>query len=187
MDAKQKAKYSLRGWTKKEYIEYAFSMGGILIGTLLVFAFTIATALKHIKVPAEIYSIPIGMGFFFLAYSADSVAHRSSLKNGITDLERQIHDFMVFWASFPLFASFILAYFWPHLMMPFILTFLFMKAMSSFADEFVCHYPRFKVGALDNIEMGAHFVQFASNVMFDVGFMYLIYWNHYEIIKKLFN
>lgn len=183
---KVRGRYSFRGWTKAEYIDYIFAMGGIMIAVLAIFALTGAAIIKHIPIPSEVYSIPIGMGLFLLAYFFDSIAHRSIYKSGILPEELVIHQYMVFGSAFPLFASFGLAYFWPRLMFPFILTFLFLKSMYSLFDEAMFHWPRYKMGNSDLIEMTAHFIQFGSNILFDIGFLYLIYWNHYECVRAIF-
>lgn len=186
MDTKLKAKYSLRGWPLKDYIDFFVSLGSVCFAFLLTLGFTIVAAVKHIPIPQEVLSIPIGFGLFFFAYIWDSIAHRSIFKNQIDREELVVHHFMVFYSGFPLFISFILAYWLPGLMLPFIIGFMAMKLLYSLHDEFYHHWGRFRAGRSDMIEMTAHYFQFLSNFLYDIGFLYLIYWNHYEVVKALF-
>lgn len=179
-------RYTLRGWPLSDYIDFAVSLGSVFGAFFSTLFFTIWTTLRHIPIPQEVYSIPIGFGLFSFAWIFDSIAHRSIYKNKIDRDEFIIHQFMVYGSGFPLFVSFVLAYWWPGLMMPFIGCFLFLKTMYSLYDEFGFHWPRFRSGRSDIIEMTAHAIQFGSNVLFDIGFLYLIYWNHYACIKEIF-
>lgn len=181
-----KGRYSFRGWPKSDYIDFFVSIGSVFGAFLLSLIFLIALKLKNIAIPQEVYSIPIGFGLFFFAYIWDSIAHRSIYKNKIDRKELIVHNFMIFYSGFPLFASFILAYWLPGLMLPFIIGFLFLKTMYSLYDEYACHWVRFNEGRSDMVEMSAHWLQFLGNILYDIGFLYLIYWNKYEIIKMLF-
>src|SRR6266516_2521387 len=169
----EKSRYSLRGWSKAEYIDFGISIGIVFGAFLTTLVFTIAAIIKHIQIPQEVLAIPIGFGAFISAYFFDAIAHRSVYKDQIDKDELIIHHLMVYGSSFPLFISLVLAYWWPHLMMPFIACFVFLKTMYSLGDEFLFHWPRYKQKRSDLIEMSAHAVQFASNVLFDVGWIYL--------------
>jgi hypothetical protein len=181
-----KSRYTLRGWPLSDYIDFTISVGSVLGAFLLTLAFTIAAIIKHVPVPQEVYAVPIGFGMFFMAYVWDGLAHRSIYKDKIDKQELFVHHFMVFYSGFPLFVSFVLAYWLPGLMLSFIVGFLFLKTMYSLYDEFAFHWPRFRQGRSDMIEMSAHWMQFLSNVVYDVGFLYLIYWNKYECVKAIF-
>lgn len=182
----QKNRYTLRGWPLSDYVDFFISVGSVFGAFLLTLTFTIAATIKHIPIPQEVYAVPIGFGIFFFAWIFDSIAHRSVYKNKIDNFELKIHNMMVYASGFPLFISFVLAYWLPGLMLPFIIGFLFNKTLFSIIDEAMAHWPRFRTGRSDMIEMYAHAGQFFGNVLFDVGFLYLIYWNHYEVVKALF-
>ena len=181
-----KKRYTFRGWHKTDYIDFFISVGSVFMAFLTTLFFSIAAVIKHIPIPQEVYSIPVGFGIFFFAYIWDSMAHRSVYKEKIDSMELKVHTFMVYYAGFCLFASFILAYWFPGLMLSFIIGFMFLKTMYSVYDEIGYHWPRFKAGRSDMIEMTAHWAQFLGNIVYDVGFMYLIYWNKYEVVKALF-
>lgn len=170
-----KSRYTLRGWPLSDYIDFFISVGSVGGAFFLTLAFTIAALVKHIPIPQEVYSIPIGFGMFFLAYIWDGLAHRSIYKDKIDKQELFVHHFMVFYSGFPLFVAFVLAYWLPGLMLSFIMGFLFLKTMYSLYDELAFHWPRFRQGRSDMIEMSAHWMQFLSNILYDVGFLYLIY------------
>lgn len=182
----EKSRYTLKGWPLADYIDFAISVGSVLGAFLLTLAFTVAALIKHIPIPEEVYSIPIGFGLFFFAWIFDSIAHRSVYANVIDAQEKLVHNIMVYASGFPLFISFVLAYWLPHLMFPFIIGFLFTKTMFSIIDECYFHWPRLRMGRSDKIEIYAHYGQFLANVLFDVGFLYLIYWDKYEVVKALF-
>lgn len=181
-----RARYSFRGWAVKEYLDFFVSVGSVWIAFFITLGFTIAAKYKHIHIPQEALSIPIGFGIFALGYIWDSIAHRSIYKNQIDNNELIIHNFMIFYSGFPLFFAFIIAYWLPGLMFPFIIAFLFVKTMYSLIDEIKHHWGRFEAGRSDKIELSAHWAQFVGNILYDIGFLYLIYWNHYEVIKMLF-
>ncbi len=179
-------RYSFRGWPASDYLDFFISIGSVFSAFLITLIFLIMIKLKNIPVPQEILAIPIGFGLFFLAYIWDSLAHRSVYKNKIDRTELVIHTFMIYYSGFPLFTSFVLAYWLPALMLPFIIAFLFMKTMYSLIDEARFHWPRFENGRSDMVELTAHCFQFLGNILYDIGFLYLIYWNKYEVIKALF-
>ncbi len=184
MDVRKR--YTLRGWPLSDYVDFFISVGSVFGAFFLTLGFTIFALIKHVPIPPETLSIPIGFGVFAFAWIFDSIAHRSVYANVIDAQEKLIHNIMVYLSGFPLFISFILAYWVPGLMFPFIIGFLFTKTLFSIIDEAAFHWPRLRAGRSDAIEMYAHYGQFFANVLFDVGFLYLIYWNHYEVIKALF-
>jgi len=186
MGTRARGRYTLRGWAGSDWVDFGASIGSVWGAFLTTLFFTIWAVVRHVPIPPEVYSIPIGFGLFAIAWIFDSIAHRSVYKNQIDRDELVIHNFMVYGSGFPLFISFILAYWWPGFMLPFILAFLFLKTMYSLHDEFGFHWPRFRSGRSDFVEMTAHCIQFGSNVAYDVGFLYLIYWNHYAVVKALF-
>jgi hypothetical protein len=182
----KKGRYTFRGWSFKEYLDFFISVGSVWVAFLLTLGFTIAVLHKHIHIPQEALSIPIGFGMFAIVYVFDAMAHKSIYKNQIDKNELVIHNFMVS-SGFLLFVSFVLAYWLPGLMLPFIISFLFVKTMFSLIDETRFHWPRYEAGRSDLIEMSAHAGQFVGNILYDIGFLYLIYWNHYECVKALFH
>lgn len=181
-----KERYTLRGWPLADYVDFAVSIGSVFGAFFTTLFFTIWASIRHIPIPQEAYAIPIGFGLFAFAWIFDSIAHRSVYANVIDAQEKLVHNIMVYCSGFPLFISFVLAYWVPGLMLPFIIGFLFTKTMFSIIDEAAFHWPRLRAGRSDIIEMYAHYTQFLANVLFDVGFLYLIYWNKYEVIKALF-
>jgi hypothetical protein len=180
-----RARYSLKGWSTKEYLDFFISVGSVWAAFLITLGFTLVVAYKHIHIPQEALSIPIGFGIFALAYVWDGLAHKSIYKDKIDSNELVIHNFMIS-SGFLLFISFIVAYWLPGLMFPFIMAFLFIKTMYSLIDEIKFHWVRFEANRSDLVEMSAHGAQFVGNILYDIGFLYLIYWNHYEVIKALF-
>lgn len=180
-----KARYTLRGWSKADYIEFLFSVGGIF-GIALSTLFLAIVSLHHkIPIPQQAYSIPIGFMLFAIAWFFDSIAHRTIYKDKIDRDEFVIHNFMVYASGTPLLLCFVLAFWWPALMMPFILCFLFMKTMYSVYDEFGFHWTRYRSGRSDMIEMTAHCFQFIGNILYDVGWYYWIYFANYRGVNEL--
>ncbi len=184
MDTKR-GRYSFRGWPAAEYIDFFLSIGSAWSAFFLTLGFLIAITLKHITIEPVLYSIPIGFGIFAICWVFDSIAHRSLYKFYIGKNETAIHNKMVFGTGIPLFISFGLAYWWTSFMLPFIFAFLFLKTLYSIIDE-TLHWKRFADGGSDSIETWAHYGQFLGNILYDVGFIWLIFIDKYEPIKALF-
>lgn len=179
-------KYSFKGWKKSEYIDFIISLGSVWSVTLLSVFLTYLAFMRNIRIPGQVYSIPIGFFIFSCCWIFDSIIHRTIYKSSIDDFELKIHDIMVYFSGFPLFVSFILAYWWPNFMLPFIGSFLFNKTLFSIIDEAYCHTTRYKEKKTNLMEIYAHVGQFLGNVLLDIGFIYLIYWDQYNCVRALF-
>lgn len=180
-------RYSLKGWPLKDYIDFGISVGSVWGVTLATIFLAIVALVKKIPIPQIAYAIPISFLIFGISWIFDGIAHRSVYKNVIDRGEFVIHNFMTFFSGFPLFICFIVAYWLPWLMLPFIFGFAFNKTMYSVYDEMRYHQIRFQEGRSDMLEMVAHSFQFLSNCAFDFAWIYWIYKLHYAGIKELFS
>lgn len=180
-----KKRYSMSGWGKKDYIDFCLSVGVAFFATTASIFLLVFSKLKSIDLPDIVYSIPIGFLLFSVAWIFDSIAHRTIYRNKIDSYELKLHNFMVYGSGIPLVVCFIFAYFNKECLLPFIVTFLFLKTMYSIYDEFGFHWPRFKEGRSDIVEVTAHYFQFLGNILFDVAWFYWIYFQNYRGADKL--
>lgn len=169
-------KYSFKGWKFWEKVEYGIGLGSMLF---MAIATTIFGFVYKKTLPAEFPAIPLGFWIFFGGWVWDSMAHKSIYRNKIDKDELVVHNFMVWGSGAPLLICMILAYWNKWLMLPFIITFLFLKTMYSLIDECSMHWVRFKEGRSDLIEMHAHYFQFLGEILHDTAWLLWIYKYNY--------
>lgn len=176
----KKGRYSFRGWTRAEWVDYLASVGTVAGVAFLTAFLGIVAFVKHIQVPQIAYTIPVGFIMFVCGWIWDAQSHRSIWKDAIDRAELNLHYYMVYAGGFTSFICLVLAYWWPSFMAPFIFGFLGLKCMYSVYDELHYHQTRLREGRSDNIEASAHAIQFLSNCVFDFGWVVWIYKYGYQ-------